>query len=138
MLKRKSVDFVDVEINSKKPINITSGEMILQIPADAMEWCVFILYFSWVQTSECTLESQIPQVLNESTGFPLPGNPQYPSTRAVSVPLELDGLGEGEIGITITLEDWAGNYHQHNWSLVMDSTLPEVSWVLSQIGRAHV
>ena len=115
----------------QKPINITSGEMILQIPADAMEWCVFILYFSWVQTSDCTLESEIPQVLNESTGFPLPGNPQYPSTRAVSVPLQLDGLGEGEIGITITLEDWAGNYHQHNWSLVMDSTPPEVSWALS-------
>jgi hypothetical protein len=113
------------------PINITSGEIILEIPADAMEWCVFILYYSWVQTSECTLESEIPPVLNESTGFPMPGNPQYPSTRTVSVPLELDGLGEGEIGVTITLEDWAGNTHQNNWSMVMDSTPPEVSWALS-------
>jgi len=113
------------------PINITSGELILEIPADAMEWCVFILYFSWVQTSDCTLEEELPPVLNESTGFPMPGNSQYPSTRVVSVPLELDGLGEGEIGITITLEDWAGNSYQHNWSLVMDSTPPDVSWALS-------
>jgi hypothetical protein len=113
------------------PINITSGEIILEIPADAMEWCVFILYFSWVQTSDCTMEGELPPVLNESTGFPMPGNSQYPSTRAVSVPLELDGLGEGEIGITIALEDWAGNAYQHNWSLVMDSTPPDVSWALS-------
>jgi len=61
----------------------------------------------------------------------MPGNAQYLSTSTVSVPLELSGLGEGEIGITITLEDWAGNVHQHNWSLVMDSTPPDVSWALS-------
>ena len=113
------------------PINITSGELILEIPADAMEWCVFILYFSWVQTSDCTQEEELPPVLNESTGFPIPGNAQYPSTSTVSVPLDLEGLGEGEIGITITLEDWAGNAYQNNWSLVMDSTPPEVSWALS-------
>ena len=113
------------------PINITSGELFLEIPADAMEWCVFVLYFSWVQTSECTIAEEAPPVLNESTGFPMPGNAQYPSTSTVSVPLELSGLGEGEIGITITLEDWAGNTHQQNWSLVMDSTPPDVSWALS-------
>ena len=113
------------------PINITSGELFLEIPADAMEWCVFVLYFSWVQTSECTIAEEAPPVLNESTGFPMPGNAEYPSTSIVSVPLELSGLGEGEIGITITLEDWAGNTHQQNWSLVMDSTPPDVSWALS-------
>ena len=31
----------------------------------------------------------------------------------------------------MTLEDWAGNTHQENWSLVMDSTPPDVSWALS-------
>ena len=113
------------------PINITSGELILEIPADTMEWCVFILYFSWVQTSDCTQEEELPPVLNESTDFPIPGNAQYPSTSTVSVPLDLEGLGEGEIGITITLEDWAGNAYQNNWSLLMDSTPPEVSWALS-------
>ena len=113
------------------PINITSGEVILEIPADAKEWCVFVLYFSWVQTSECTQESDLPPILNESTGFPILGNSQYASTRTVSVPLALDGLGEGEIRISITLEDWASNTHQHNWSLIMDATPPEVSWVLS-------
>ena len=113
------------------PINITSGELILEIPADAMEWCVFILYFSWVQTSDCNVEGENPRILNESTGFPIPGNSQYASTRVISVPVELDGLGEGEIGITIAIEDWAGNSHQHNWSLQMDSTPPEVSWAMS-------
>ena len=113
------------------PINITSGEVILEIPADAKEWCVFVLYFSWVQTSECTQESNLPPILNESTGFPIPGNSQYASTRTISVPLALDGLGEGEIRISITLEDWASNTYQHNWSLIMDATPPEVSWALS-------
>jgi hypothetical protein len=113
------------------PINITSGEVILEIPADAKEWCVFVLYFSWVQTSDCTQESDPPPVLNESTGFPIPGNPQYPSTRMASAPLSLDGLGEGEVVISISLEDWAGNAYQHNWSLMMDATPPEVSWALS-------
>ena len=113
------------------PINITSGEVILEIPADAKEWCVFVLYFSWVQTSDCTQESDPPPVLNESTGFPIPGNPQYPSTRTASVPLSLDGLGEGEVVISISLEDWAGNAYQHNWSLMMDAAPPEVSWALS-------
>ena len=113
------------------PINITSGEVILEIPADTMEWCVFVLYFSWVQTSDCTEATSLPPILNSSTGFPLPGINQYEETTEISVPLSLEGLGQGEVAISISLEDWAGNTHNRNWSLTMDSIAPEISWVLS-------
>ena len=115
----------------KHPINITSGEVILEIPADTMEWCVYVLYFSWVQTSDCTQETSLPPILNDSTGFPIPGVTQYDETTEISVPLSLEGLGEGEVAISISLEDWAGNTHQRNWSMTMDSISPEISWVLS-------
>ena len=113
------------------PINITSGEVILEIPADTMEWCVFVLYFSWVQTSDCTEATSLPPILNSSTGFPLPGINQYEETTEISVPLSLEGLGQGEVAISISLEDWAGNTHNRNWSITMDSIAPEISWVLS-------
>ena len=113
------------------PINITSGEVILEIPADTMEWCVFVLYFSWVQTSECSEATSPPPILNTSTGFPIPGINDYVETTEISVPLSLEGLGEGELAISISLEDWAGNTHQTNWSVTMDSIAPEISWVLS-------
>jgi subtilisin family serine protease len=128
---RDQASFYYAPDDLQQPMNITSGEMFLEIPADAKEWCVYVLYFSWVQTSDCIQNSEKPAVLNQSTGFPIPGVSQYPSTRTVAVPLSLDGLGEGEIGISISLEDWANNTHHHNWSLVMDSTPPAVSWALS-------
>ena len=113
------------------PVNITGGEVILEIPADTMEWCVFVLYFSWVQTSDCTEATSLPPILNASTGLPLPGIDQYEETIEISVPLSLEGLGEGEVAISISLEDWAGNTHHRNWSMTMDSIAPEISWVLS-------
>ena len=115
----------------QNPINITSGEVVLEIPADAMEWCVLVLYFSWVQTSECTDSPSVPPILNGSTGFPIPGVSEYANTTEITVPLSLEGLGEGDVVVSITLEDWAGNVHQRNWSMTMDSIAPQVSWVLS-------
>ena len=114
----------------QNPINISSGDLVLEIPGDTREWCVLVLYFSWVQTSECSQGSH-PEIFNGSTGYPINGTLQYPSTRTVSAPLSLDGLGEGEVTIFVSLEDWAGNTHQENWSLIMDTNPPEVSWALS-------
>ena len=114
----------------QNPINISSGDLVLEIPGDTKEWCVLILYFSWVQTSECS-EGSPPGVFNRSTGYPINGTLQYPSGRTVSAPLSLEGLGEGDVTISVSLEDWAGNTHQENWSLIMDTTPPEVSWALS-------
>ena len=96
-----------------------------------MEWCVFVLYLSWVQTSDCTEATSLPPILNASTGFPLPGVNQYEETTEISVPISLEGLGQGDIAISILLEDWAGNTHLRNWSLTMDSIAPEISWILS-------
>ena len=70
-------------------------------------------------------------ILNATTGFPLPGTNEYEETTEISVPLSLEGLGEGELAITISLEDWAGNTHHRNWSLTMDSIAPQISWLLS-------
>ena len=113
------------------PVNITSGTAIFEIPADAMEWCVLVLYESWVQTSECLDDAQVPSILNETTGFPIPGSNEYPSKEHISVPLELSGLGEGSLTLSLSITDWASNTFDHTWGITLDSKPPVVSWSLS-------
>lgn len=112
------------------PVNISSGELFLEIPGDTKEWCVLVLYFSWVQTSECS-QGKTPEIFNGSTGHPTGGSAQSPSKISISSPLSMEGLGQGGVTISISLEDWAGNTYRKNWSLVLDTTAPEVSWVMS-------
>ena len=113
------------------PVNITSGNAVFEIPADSMEWCVNILFESWAQTSECLDDVQIPTILNESTGFPIPGVSEYSSKETISVPLELSGSGEGELTIALSIKDWAGNTFEQTWNVTMDAIQPVVSWALS-------
>ena len=96
-----------------------------------MEWCVNILFESWAQTSECLDDVQIPTILNESTGFPIPGVSEYSSKETISVPLELSGSGEGELTIALSIKDWAGNTFEQTWNVTMDAIQPVVSWALS-------
>ena len=110
------------------PVNITSGNLILDIPADSMEYCVSVFYYLWVQTSECNSEIPIPSVINQSTGMPIPGVSEYPSSKEISVPIDLLGPGEGELVILITILDWAGNYFEKDWSISLDATPPVISW----------
>ena len=113
------------------PVNLTSGELLFEIPADSKDWCVLVIYFSWVQTSQCHEGQEIPIVLNETTGFPILGVSEYPETEAVSVPVDISGLGEGEIEVLITIEDWANNTFEDSWAVTFDSVKPEVSWAIS-------
>ena len=93
-----------------------------------MEYCVSVFYHSWVQTSECNSDALIPSVINQSSGMPIPGVSEYPSTNEISVPIDLMGLGEGELMVLITIQDWAGNHFEKNWSIYVDATPPVVSW----------
>ena len=113
------------------PVNLTSGTLVFEIPVDSKDWCVFVIYFSWIQTSQCYEGQERPQILNETTGFPISGISDYPLTETVSVPLDITGLGEGEIEIRITIEDWANNSYEDSWPLTFDSIQPEVSWGIS-------
>ena len=117
------------EISS--PLNFSIGQLVLEIPADTREWCVLTSFQSMVQDSYCEQESTPPIVLNQSTGYPIPGVTEYPRKVTVSSPIDLTGLPEGDLEISVILEDWANNSFEHSWNLTIDSVPPELSWATS-------
>jgi hypothetical protein len=69
-------------------------------------------------------------VLNASTGFPVAGVGDYPSTFVESLPLDLADLEDGNHVMRLRLTDWANNTHVESWPLVLDRTLPAIAWAL--------
>ena len=113
------------------PVNLTIGTLDIEIPADARDWCINVIYISWVRTIECMSEGQMPYLLNQSSQLDSSGTIEYQGTQTISVPLDLEELGEGNLSIAISIEDWANNTYHHSWGMVLDTIPPLVSWAAS-------
>ena len=113
------------------PMNLTGGQIIFEMPADISEWCLeFVGVLTGESSTECLPTPDHPAVLNASTGFPVDGVDDYPSTFVESIPLDLSDLDDDNYVMTLRLADWANNTYEESWPLVLDRTLPAVAWAL--------
>ena len=124
--------FVYSPEDTNHPANITSGDVIVEIPADVRDWCITV---EGTENGgimvECGNASTAPAVLNISTGYPIPGVSEYPNTTSLSVPMDFSALADGNYTSTLHMTDWAENSHSVEWSLTLDRTPPQLSWVTS-------
>jgi hypothetical protein len=112
-------------------MNLTGGQIIFEMPADISEWCLeFVSVLTGESSTECLPTPDQPAVLNASTGFPVAGVDEYPSTFVESILLDLSDLDDDSYVMTLRLTDWANNTHEESWPLVLDRTLPAVAWAL--------
>ncbi len=113
------------------PMNLSGGQILVEIPADISEWCLeFVSVITGGSSTECMPTPNRPVVLNASTGFPDAGVGDYPSTFVESIPLDMADLDDGNHVMRLRLTDWANNTHEESWPLVLDRTLPGVVWAL--------
>jgi hypothetical protein len=113
------------------PMNLTGGQIIFEVPADISEWCLeFVGVLTGESSTECLPTPDQPTILNASTGFPVTGVDEYPSTFVEAIPLDLADLDDDNYVMTLRLTDWANNTHEESWPLVLDRTLPAVAWAL--------
>ena len=114
------------------PMNLSGGHALIEIPADISEWCLeFTSVLTGSSSTECMPTPNQPVVLNASTGFPVDGVGDYPSTFVESIPLGLvTDLEDGNHIMRLRLTDWANNTHEESWPLVLDRTLPAIAWSL--------
>ncbi len=113
------------------PMNLTGGQIIFEVPADISEWCLeFVGVLTGESSTECLPTPDQPTILNASTGFPVTGVDEYPSTFVEAIPLDLADLDDDNYVMTLRLTDWANNTHEESWPLVLDRTLPVVAWAL--------
>jgi hypothetical protein len=113
------------------PMNLSSGHIVIEIPADISERCLeFASVLTGNSSTECLPMPNHPAVLNASTGFPDSGVGEYPSTFVESIPFDLADLDDGNHVRRLRLTDWANNTHEESWPLVLDRTLPAVVWAL--------
>jgi hypothetical protein len=113
------------------PMNLSGGNIVIEIPADISERCLeFVSVLTGESSTECLPMPNQPAVLNTSTGFPDSGVSDYPSTFVESISFDLEDLDDGNHVMRLRLTDWANNTHEESWPLVLDRTLPEVVWAL--------
>jgi len=122
-------DFASID----NPLNLSSGQIMLQVPADVSEVCLYISSPTMSPLKyDCVNYSSPPLVLNSSTGTPSSGSITYTDHFHQPLQLDLSEVSDGEVTFSFTISDWSGNFHsfQNFGSLVVDRGPPELNWSL--------
>ena len=115
------------------PLNLSSGEVMLQVPADFSEVCLYLSSTDMPSLKhDCVSSSNPPVVLNSSTGTPSGGSMTYTDFSHQTVHIDLSEAPDGEVVFSFTVSDWSGNTHsfQNFGSFEVDRAPPEVNWSL--------
>ena len=113
------------------PLNITNGQLLVNIPADSKKWCLRLQSIDSVgYFQECNSRISIPEIFNESTGYPINGISQYEENYGTIIQMNISDLPNGEYELSIEIIDWANNSKTETWPISFDTILPIVSWSL--------
>ena len=119
--------------NLQEPVNLSSGNLILRIPSDVMQWCLSVNsvindYF----TIECDSIETRPEVFNTTTGHPEEEDRGGTQEKyGISLPLGTAGLPDGDYVMQLDLTDWTNNSASQSWPIHIDKTAPSIEWDLS-------
>jgi len=120
-------------VSSDNPLNISSGNLILRVPADFSEVCMSLSSSNWESPDQnCISSENPPLVLNSTTGTPSGSNTDYPEFSYAEIFLDFSFLDDGEYDFSLTVSDWSGNSHsfQQIGGIEVDRDPPEVNWSL--------
>ena len=132
ILKILDQDNFEYQINDvPAPLNITNGELWINIPVDYKKLCVRLQSINSIgYFEECIYTEVIPEIFNESSGYPIEGIMNYGSDLDAIIFMDISELINGEYDFSIEIIDWANNSKIENWLVSFDTILPIVDWSL--------